>query len=228
VQGWGAGLLDGEREGSAWRYDKAKAGPSLVLGDIGSHAHHLGAFVSGLDAVAVMADLGATVPGRESDDYAGLLLRWSNGARGTIWVTNAAAGAEHGLAFRIFGERGGFEWQQEYPNELHHRRLNDFMQVQTRRADGSLAHEAHTVVRTEVGHPEGYQEAFANLYRDVAEAVVARRTGRPCNPLALDFPTVLDGAKGIRLIEAAIESSRTGTWADCRLTIQGFDAGAGV
>ncbi|MCB2054707.1 MAG: Gfo/Idh/MocA family oxidoreductase [Geminicoccaceae bacterium] len=220
VQGHNAALTPTEQgqEGN-WHFDPARVGESLILGDIGSHAHHLGAFVSGLDLEAVMAEVGATVPGRSSDDYAGLLLRWSNGARGTMWVTNAAAGGEHGLAFRIFGAKGGLEWHQEHPNRLEHRRLDGFMEVQTRRLHGALEPAAEHATRIEIGHPEGYQEAFATIYRDAADAILARRTGQAPNPLALDLPTVLDGVRGMKFIEAAIESSRSGVWADCRPTL---------
>ena len=195
------------------------AGPSLILGDIGSHAHHLGAYVSGMELEEVMADVWASVPGRQSDDAACVLMRWAGGARGAMWVTNAAAGAEHGLGFRIFGEKGGLEWWQERPNELRHRRLGGFEQVMTRRLHGYLSAEAERVVRVEIGHPEGYQEAFANLYRDAAAAIIARRTGTSADPLPLDFPTVEDGARGIAMIEAALESVRTGSWVGCRLSI---------
>lgn len=217
VQGHNATLVEAQPDGRTWRFDPALGGASLVTGDIGTHAHHLGAYVADLQLDALLAEVGATVPGRTADDYAALLLRWSNGARGTIWVTNAAAGADHGLAFRIFGSLGGLEWHQERPNELWHRRLGGFEQVLTRRLHGALHPAAERVTRVEIGHPEGYQEAFANLYRDAAEAIVARRTGRPCDPLALDFPTVVDGARGLRFIEATVESARTGRWVDCRL-----------
>lgn len=217
VQGHNARLVEVEPGGQAWRFDPARSGASLIMGDIGSHALHLGAFASGLELAALMAELGATVPGRTSDDYGALLLRWANGARGTLWITNAAAGAEHGLGFRIFGSEGGLEWHQERPNELRHRRLDGFEQVLTKRLHGALHPAAERAARVEIGHPEGYQEAFANLYKDAAEAIVARRTGGTCDPLALDFPTVEDGARGIRFIEAAVESARSGQWVDCRL-----------
>jgi len=220
VQGHNASLVEAGPKKGDWRFDPAKAGESLILGDIGSHAHHLGSYVSGLELTEVLAERGPTVPGRAVDDYAALLLRWSNGARGTMWVTNAAAGAEHGLAFRVFGAEGGFEWDQEQPNHLLHRRLDGFPELQTRRLHGALEPEAEHATRVEIGHPEGFQEAFANLYRDVAWAIAARRTGMACDPLAQDFPTVLDGARGMRFIEAAIESSRTGAWTDCRLDLE--------
>ncbi len=219
VQGHNATLVEAAPERRGWRFDPAKSGSSLILGDIGTHAHHLGAYASGLELEAVLADVGATVPGRTTDDYAALLLRWSNGARGTLWVTNAAAGADHGLSFTIFGAEGGLEWHQEEPNSLLHRRLGGFAELQTRRLHGALEPLAEHATRIEIGHPEGYQEAFATLYRDVADAVVARRTGMPADPLALDFPTVLDGAKGMKFIEAAMESAVSGRWTSCRLTL---------
>jgi predicted dehydrogenase len=135
-----------------------------------------------------------------------------------MWVTNAAAGAEHGLALRLFGSEGGLEWHQEHPNELRHRRRDGFEQILTKRLHGALSPEAEWASRVEIGHPEGFQEAFANLYRDAAEAITSHITGRPCPAVARDFPTALDGARGLRFIEAAVESAKTGTWADCRLS----------
>jgi predicted dehydrogenase len=212
VQGHNATLVEASREGRTWRFDPARTGPSLVLGDIGTHAHHLGAFVSGLALEAVAADVRATVPGRTVDDTACLLCRWSGGAVGTLWVTEAAAGAEHGLAFRIFGALGGLEWHQERPNELRHRRLGGFEEVLTRRRQG-LAAEAARLVRTELGHPEGYQEAFANLYRDAAQAILARRGLAPPPPEGT-LPTVEDGVRGLAMVEAAVEAARTGRWVE--------------
>ena len=219
VQGHNATLVEAAPEKKGWRFDPAKSGSSLILGDIGTHAHHLGAYASGLELDSVLADVGATVPGRTTDDYAALLLRWSNGARGTLWVTNAAAGADHGLSFTIFGAEGGLEWHQEEPNSLLHRRQGGFAELQTRRLHGALEPLAEHATRLEIGHPEGYQEAFAMLYRDVADAVVARRTGMPADPLALDFPTVLDGAKGMTFIDAAMASAASGRWTSCRLAL---------
>jgi predicted dehydrogenase len=218
VQGHNATLVEGEGAAS-WRFDPTACGPSLVLGDIGTHACHLGAFVSGLELQEVLADVWATVPSRTADDTANVLTRWSGGARGAMWVTNAAAGAEHGLGFRIFGALGGLEWWQERPNELRHRRLGGFEQVLTKRLHGALTPSAERAARVEVGHPEGYQEAFANLYKDVAEAIAARIAGAEPDPLALDFPTVEDGARGLAMIEACVESVRTGRWASARVEL---------
>lgn len=217
VQGYFATLVEADEKNRTWRFDtRPGTTESLVIGDIGTHAHHLGAYISGLELTQVMADVGPTVPGRTVDDYGALLTRWSNGARGTIWVTNSAAGSEHGLAVRIFGSQGGLEWHQEYPNELKHRRLDGFEQTLTRRLHGALAPAAEWASRIEIGHPEGYQEAFANLYRDFAEAVTAKISGQPCNPLALDFPGALDGVRGLRLIEAAVQSTKSGQWTNAR------------
>ena len=189
------------------------------MGDIGTHAHHLGAFVSGLELREVMAEIWASVPGRNADDAATVLMRWSGGARGSMWVTNAAAGADQGLGFRIFGAEGGLEWWQEQPNELRHRRLRRLRAGRSPAActaPSPLLPSARP--RIEIGHPEGYQEAFANLYKDAAEVIAARIAGRPCDPLALDFPTVEDGARGMAMIAACLESARTGRWADARIT----------
>lgn len=215
VQGHNATLV--EASNPAWRFDPAIAGPSLVLGDIGTHAHHLGAYVSGLELDRVLADVGPSLPGRAADDYAAVLLRWSNGARGSMWVTNAAAGGEHGLSFRIFGDRGGLEWHQEQPNDLLHRRLGGWEQRLSRRLHGAMHPLAESSARVEIGHPEGYQEAFANLYLESARAIVARRTRGTVDPALPRPPTVLDGARGVRFIEACLDSRRTGGWTDARL-----------
>jgi predicted dehydrogenase len=219
VQGHNATLVEGEAGGRSWRFDPESCGPSLILGDIGTHAHHLGAFVSGLELEEVVAEVWASVPGRQADDAATVLMRWSGGARGAMWVTNAAAGAEHGLGFRIFGATGGLEWWQEHPNELRHRRLGGFEEILTRRLRGALTPSAERAARIEQGHPEGYQEAFANLYKDAAEAIAARIAGKPCDPLALDFPTAEDGARGLAMIEGCVASARTGRWISTRLEL---------
>jgi predicted dehydrogenase len=195
-----------------WRLDPARVGASLVLIDIGTHAHHLGAYVTGLDLASVCADIGHVVPGRKVDDYASLLLRYSNGARGSMWVTNAAAGAEHGLSFRIFGETGGLDWNQEEPNRLVHRRRDGFEEIMTRRKDHLVSESARRVTRVEIGHPEGFLEAFANLYSDFAKAVVARLCHKSPDDIERPFPTVEDGVKGLAFVEAAVRSSASEHW----------------
>jgi predicted dehydrogenase len=195
-----------------WRLDPARVGASMILIDIGTHAHHLGAFVTGLDLASLCADVGHVVPGRKVDDYGSLLLRYSNGARGSMWVTNAAAGAEHGLSFRIFGETGGLEWNQEEPNRLVHRDRAGFEKVVTRRKDRLVSDSARRVTRVEIGHPEGYLEAFANLYTDMAQVVVARLCRKSPAEIERPFPNVEDGVKGLAFVEAAVRSSASGCW----------------
>src|SRR5215469_5596849 len=168
------GYLASEDVPPGWRLDPARIGGSMILIDIGTHAHHLGAYVTGLDLESLCADVGHVVPGRKVDDYVSMLLRYSNGARGSMWVTNAASGAEHGLCFRIFGETGGLEWHQEEPNRLVHRKRVGFDEILTRRKDSLVVDAARRATRTEIGHPEGFLQAFANLYSDFARAVFAR------------------------------------------------------
>lgn len=220
IQGHLAAPTAADQDAAAnWRFEAGQSGASLVLGDIGTHAHHLATFVTGLELTELAAELGSAVPGRHVHDLAHLLLRFEGGARGSMWVTNSAAGAEHGLHIRVFGEKGGLEWHQEEPNQLLYRPIDGFPQVLTRGRPG-LSAAAARATRVGLGHPEGFFEAFANLYADAAEAIVARRTGEPADPLALDFPTVLDGARGVRFVDAAVESHRAGgRWTDCRLTI---------
>ena len=200
-----------------WRFDAARSGPSAILGDIGTHAWHLLHSVTRMEPQSVSADVGQVVPGRRFDDTAGVLLRYANGARGVLWVTQAAAGAEHGLKFRIHGADGGLEWHQEDPSWLAHMRLGEPRRMLSRGGPG-LKPAAERASRIAIGHPEGTHQAFANLYSDVAEAVAARITGTRADPLALDFPTVEDGARGLAFITAAKASAEAGgAWTDCRL-----------
>jgi len=200
-----------------WRFDSEKGGQSLVVGDIGTHAYHLGSYVTGLELDELMADLGSSIPGRSMDDYTSCLLRYENGARGSLWVTNAAAGAEHGLSFRIFGEKGGLEWHQENPNILRHRRLNGFEQIMTRRKDGKLYPTAEDSMRLVIGHPEGFHDAFANLYMEVAAEI--RSLPQNINKVAdeISFPTVVDGLKGVNFIYTIIASNKDRSWKNCRI-----------
>ncbi len=206
------GYLASEEVPPGWRLDPARIGASMILIDIGTHAHHLGAYVTGLDLESLCADVGHVVPGRKVDDYASILLRYSNGARGSMWVTNAASGAEHGLSFRIFGETGGLEWHQEEPNRLVYRKRNGFEEIVTRRKDSLVSASARQVTRLEIGHPEGFLEAFANLYSDFAMAVVARMRHEPADQIDRPFPTAEDGVKGLAFVEAAIQSSTSRNW----------------
>ncbi|WP_227243119.1 Gfo/Idh/MocA family protein [Paraburkholderia caribensis] len=196
---------------AGWRTE-GRAGSSLVLMDIGTHAFHLGAFVTGLDVTRLCADVGSAIPGRTIDDYVSALLRYENGARGSLWVTNAAAGSEHGLSFRIHGDKGGLEWHQEEPNRLIHRRQDAFEEIITRRLGPATSAGAQRSTRIAIGHPEGYLEAFANLYTEFAQRVATRIAGAPGDDQPILFPGVTDGVKGLAFVAASVKSMTTGGW----------------
>ncbi len=202
-----------------WRDDPARSGPSLIMGDIGTHAHNLVCFITGLEVTELTAEVGTIVPGRLEHDSAGALLRFGNGARGSFWVTQAAAGIENGLRVRVSGTRGSLEWWQEQPNELRFSPIEGPAQIRTRNGPGTLPLAARSA-RVVKGHPEGFHEGFANIYSDAAEAIAARRTGKAAHPLALHFPKALDGARGVKFVQAAIDSSEAnGAWTQCSLVI---------
>lgn len=198
-----------------WRYDPVRGGPSLVMGDIGTHAHHLIRYITGLEVAELSAEIGAIVPGRLVHDYAGALLHFDNGARGIFWVTQAAAGIENGLRIRVSGTKGTVEWMQETPQRLDFHPIAAPAVTFTPAGPGihPLAARASRIV---AGHPEGFRDAFANIYRDAAEAIAARRTGTSADPLAGTFPRAEDGLAGVRFVHDVIASStRQGAWIRC-------------
>lgn len=190
----------------SWKYDPARSGPSLVMGDIGTHAHNLLRFISGLEVTEVCAERGAIVPGRKVDDYAGALLHLENGARGCFWVTQAAAGVENSLKIRVSGTKGSLEWLQELPQILTFKPLGAPVQTRTSNGPGVLPLSARSS-RMAAGHPEGFSDGFANIYKDAAEAVAFRIAGKGVDPLALHFPTSADGLAGVLFVDAVIRSS---------------------
>jgi predicted dehydrogenase len=198
-----------------WKYDPIRSGPSRVMSDIGTHAHHLMRFISGLELEEVSAEIGTIVPNRVIHDFAGALLRFENGARGVFWVTQAAAGMENRLSIRVSGSKGTLEWVQEFPQALSFKPLHAPAQNRTPNGPGTLPLAARAS-RIAAGHPEGFHEGFANLYADASEAISARRTGRQANPLALYFPNSWDGLLGARFVNSVIESSNAnGKWTKC-------------
>jgi predicted dehydrogenase len=206
-------------DGLPWRYDPVRGGPSLVMGDIGTHAHNLIRFMSGLEVAEVAAEVGAIVPGRMVDDYAAAMLRFDNGARGSFWVTQAAGGVENCLRIRVSGTRGSLEWNQENPTRLLHLPLGGPAESRTPNGPGTLPLAARST-RIVAGHPEAFLEAFANIYSDAAEAISARRAGTTPDPLALHFPDVVDGAIGIGFVRSVIASSEAGgAWTDATLEL---------
>ena len=198
-----------------WKYDPTRGGPSLVMGDIGTHAHNLTRFITGLELDEVSAEIGNIVPGRLVHDFAGALLRFTNSARGVFWVTQAAAGVENCLRIRVSGTKGSLEWMQEFPQALTFKPLHAPSQNRTPNGPGTLPLSARSS-RIVAGHPEGFHEGFANIYSDAAEAISARRAGKEANPLALYFPNSLDGLLGVRFVNSVIESSNAnGKWTKC-------------
>ncbi|MBP6178332.1 MAG: Gfo/Idh/MocA family oxidoreductase [Anaerolineales bacterium] len=198
-----------------WRYDPVRGGPSLVMGDIGTHAHNLTRFITGMEVAEVSAEAGTIVPGRMIHDFAGALLRFENGARGSFWVTQAAAGVENCLRIRVSGTKGSLEWMQEIPQSLTFKPLHGPAQTRTPNGPGTLPFAARSS-RIVAGHPEGFHEGFANIYSDAAEAIAARRSGKDANPLALQFPNSWDGLMGVRFVNSVIESSNSnGKWVKC-------------
>nr|WP_269809015.1 Gfo/Idh/MocA family oxidoreductase [Enterovibrio nigricans] len=212
VQGHLAALTDSEKSNSNWHMQPELAGPSLILGDIATHSYHLVSYVTGMEASSLSADVTALVEGRHADDYCGILLRYPNNARGLFWVTQSAAGAVHGLSFTIYGTKGGLEWHQEQPNELIVRPIDKPAYMLTKGGMG-LTKAGQRVSHIAIGHPEGYREAFANLYYDFASNIVDDIAGHTPHPLTLSNPTVEDGAQGMAFVFAAVRSrDNEGKW----------------
>ena len=219
-QGWLSGPLDREGNKQAeWRTDPARAGLGGCLGDIGTHAFQLAEHVSGLAVEALSADLTVHVPGRRLDDDVAALLRFEGGARGVLKATQVAAGEENGLRLRVYGEKGGLEWSQMEPNTLVLRWLDRPAEV-VRAAGPGLGALTTARLRTPSGHPEGYIEAFANLYRSFGRAV--RGGTAPPTPGAADwFPGISDGLRTMTFVEAMIENSAgTAKWTSLNGVLQ--------
>ena len=194
---------------AAWRTDPKKSGRGGSIGDIGTHAYHLAGFVTGLKLDALCADLATFVEGRALDDNAHVMLRYEVGARGLLWSSQVAVGCSNGLRLRVFGEKGGLMWSQEEPNVLLHSPL-DGRPCVVKRGRDDLGDGARVRTRTPPGHPEGYIEAFANLYAGFAEAIRARRDAREPRRAGLDVPTGYDGLKGVAFVDAVVDCHEAG------------------
>jgi predicted dehydrogenase len=210
ASGWAIKLLEKEGHPQAtWRTDPDVLGDASVLYDLGTHAHQLSRFVTGLEVTEVAAEMNQIVEGRAIKDNANLLLRFSNGARGSLWASMAAAGNEHGLRIRIYGDRGSLAWQHEDPHHLRYYPVDGPPQILTQGADW-LSPDARKWTRVGLGHPEGFFEAFANLYTEVADALLAKSDGKAYAKADLGFPDVTDGARGVSFVESAMGSYRAG------------------
>jgi len=207
-QGWLATRIEesGQKQAS-WRTDPSRSGAAGCVGDIGTHAENLAEYVTGLRIRELAADLTTFVPGRLLDDDANILLRLEGGAKGLLHASQISIGEENNLAIRVYCERGGLEWHQREPNTLLLKWPDQPTQI-LRTGQPSLGKAAAAATRTPSGHPEGYLEAFANIYKNFAACVLARSEGRAPDPLETDFPTIEDGIRGMAFIEAVVASAR--------------------
>jgi predicted dehydrogenase len=207
ASGWAAAPLerDGHRQ-AGWRMDPASGGAAAAVGDVGTHAYHLMRYLTGLDVTRLSAELSTLVPGRRAFDNATVRLTLANGAPATLWATMAATGSESGLRIRVFGSTASIEWRHEQP---HHLIVRDISGGATTLAHGmaGLSDDAARLTRVGLGHPEGFIEAFANFYTDLA----ALLRGEPARELTI--PTGVDGLEGVRFVEATLTShDRDGAW----------------
>lgn len=219
AQGWLSKLT--EREGNAqaaWRTDPKKSGKAGCMGDIGTHAAHLAEYISGLKITKLCADLNVVVEGRALDDDGGVLLKFDNGASGALIATQVAAGEENNLTIRMYGEKGGIEWAQQEPNTLLVKWLDKPMEVlragagYTDRLSSFATHNC----RTPGGHPEGYLEAFGNIYRNFALTLQCKLDGKEPTKEMLDFPKVDEGVRGMAFIDNVVASAQSSEkWTDC-------------
>ena len=211
-QGWLSKLS--EREGNqqaAWRTDPKRSGKSGCMGDIGTHAAHLSEYISGAKITHLCADLNILVDGRALDDDGNVLLKFDNGAAGVLMASQVAAGEENALKIRVYGEKGGIEWAQHEPNTLLVKWLDAPTQIL--RAGANYADRLSTFAtsncRTPGGHPEGYLEAFANIYKNFATTLMAKMDGTTPSKESLDFPSVYEGVRGMAFIDSVVASAQS-------------------
>jgi predicted dehydrogenase len=208
-QGWLSTLLEGTGNLQAsWRTDPKQSGMGGAIGDIGTHAANLAEYITGLKITEVCAMLNTVVPGRLLDDDSSMLIRFDNGASGVLMATQVAAGEENNLNIRVYGEKGGLEWKQEEPNTMILKWLDRPKEI-IRTGMGYLSQDAKNFVRTPAGHPEGYLEAFANIYRAFTKAVRDYKPGVKLNTKDYDFPGVDDGVHGMSFVQTVVESSKS-------------------
>lgn len=219
-QGWLSSFLENADatthsfKQAAWRTDPSQSGIAGAMGDIGTHAFNLAEYVTGLSVTKLCADINTVVAGRKLDDDGTVLLKFNNGASGFLYATQVAAGEENNTRIRVYGEKGGVEWQQEDANTLRVKWLDKPTEIY-RAGTPYLSSYAKHNIRTPAGHPEGYLEAFANLYRNFALCVKAKLSGIEPQPEWLDFPGVDEGVRGMAFVEKVIESGKSDTkWID--------------
>ncbi|TPG61792.1 gfo/Idh/MocA family oxidoreductase [Hymenobacter nivis] len=208
-QGWLSGFEEGgANKQAAWRTDPARSGVAGAMGDIGTHAFNLLEYVTGLQVTHLCADINTVVPGRQLDDDGAVLLKLSNGASAVLIASQIAAGEENNVRIRVYGDKGGVEWQQVDANTLQVKWLDRPAEIR-RTGTGYVGSFAQHNARVPAGHPEGYLEAFANLYRNFALTLQAREAGETASPEALDYPSIADGVRGMAFIENVIASGQS-------------------
>jgi predicted dehydrogenase len=207
-QGWlSTNLESTDQKQAAWRTDPSKSGIAGSMGDIGTHAENLAEYITGLHITEMCADISIFVEGRQLDDDGNVLLRFDNGAKGVLHASQICAGEENNINIRVYGEKGSLQWHQQEPNTLLVKWLDKPTQMY-RTGVGALSPIASTHTRTPSGHPEGYLEAFANIYRNTALHIQAINKGEPQNPI-YDYPTIDDGVRGMNFIYKVIESGKS-------------------
>lgn len=208
-QGWlSTKLEDSDQKQAAWRTDPKRSGIAGAMGDIGTHAENLAEYITGLQITELCADISTFVEGRLLDDDGNVLLRFDNGAKGILHASQISAGEENNLNIRIYGTKAGLQWFQMEPNSLYVKWLDKPLEI-LRTGVGELYPETGAHARIPAGHPEGYLEAFANIYRNFAYCLQARIAGEEVDPIYNDFPTVEDGVRGMQFIETVIASGKS-------------------
>lgn len=197
-------------KGAEWRTDPSRSGAGGAIGDIGTHAFNAAAFVTGEIPESIYADLTSFVPGRQLDDSANILLRYASGAKGMLWASQIAVGNENALSLRVYGDKGGLEWHHRVPDELWFTPYGEPKRLITRNGAGA-GPAANRVSRVPSGHPEGYLEGFATIYREAADAIIAKREGNTSSGEGI-YPGIDDGLAGLAFIDAAVRSSQTTSW----------------
>jgi len=216
AHGHHADAADADNPRVRWRYDPAQIGVSAQFADCGIHAMHMASFVTGQEVTTLSADTVSCIPVRTLEDDAMVNFRMDKGTVGRLWTSSIALGRQHGLTLQVFGEKGGLSWAQEQPNQLYWMPLNGRLET-IERGEASLSPEADRSTRVTIGHAEGMPLAFANIYRDLAEAIFAQKEGRPMDPAANIFPTAKDGLRSMAAVYAVADSgSKNGVWVDAR------------
>lgn len=216
AHGHHADAADADNPRVRWRYDPKQAGVSAQFADCGIHAMHMASFITGQEVTKLSADIVSCIASRELEDDAMVNFRMDGGTVGRLWTSSVAIGRQHGLGIQVFGEKGGLRWSQEQPNQLYWMPLNERLQI-IERGEGNLSPEADRTTRVTVGHAEGMPLAFANIYKDMAEAINAKKENRMMDPAADLFPRASDGVRSMAAVQAVADSgANDAAWVDAR------------